>query len=615
MLDRCIVDCRNSPWGVIFAILLASCPCVQAARTSPNRAAVRIWDTVSPLANEAGIGDRADWKLVPENLLSRELNAAAASSDPGYYGREYSFEADAVVENEHFTALFRSNTGRVAVYSKADARKKRFELAPLSLKTGTASITRCSLLRNTGNEAALEVLFSAPAGAATLSAVFAFDKTEIIEVAPAQNIKGISIFSPIEYGVVPSFIGDDLIYDPGQYPSTDALCIPSESMFLGLLEGEDGVLVMTWPQGGQQAKIMLDGGQAGRSKVESVDFENDGKSLYLAVLSAAGIWHEEELKLNYLEKDVDMGWQRPFPAKWTMQLEEAGVKTTFTFRESKDSIWRGVIGHYTYPVWFDGENAFCRLSKKIPPKGGSAIYFLEGKDTPASVTTPVDILKQTLGRQACESILDFPGRRLRTHHRRGGEGVRRACTCGGTEAIEAVFKAGQEVQRKEYVTAAVDDIVYFVTRHVGRIDEYREFADEMMKFLTVTKKSAPNLTPFLDDIQAMVRKIPQEYARQKENMKTLAYADELARKTKALTQRKDPGNLPACLELGKRWRAMGGAQDDVIARCHSLTRKLFQEAGYGCAGQPDAVKVAEEIRRRCRQCLRNADGYEIWPDY
>jgi hypothetical protein len=607
-----IANGRNSLCRATIAILLASCPFARAAMTSQSRAVVRIWDTVSPFADEAGISDRADWKLVPDNLFSLESKPAAAASDPGYYGREYSFEADAVVENGHLTAVFRSNTGRVAVYSKADGSKKRFELAPLQLKKGSARIIRCRVLRNTGNDAALEVFFS---GATNSSVVFAFDKTEIVEVRPAANVEGVSVFGSVQYGVVPDFIGDDLIFDPGQYPSTNALFIPSESMFLGLLEGEDGMLAMTWPQGRQRAMLTLGSGQAGRRTIKSFDFDNDGKSLYLAVLSAAGIWHEAELKLNYLEKDVDMGWQRPFPAKWTMQMEEAGVRTTFTFRESKDNIWRGVIGHYTYPVWFDAEHAFCRLSKKIPPKGRSVIYCLGGKDTPASITTPADILKQTLGRQACESILDFPGRVLRTHHRRGGEGVRRACTCGCTEAIEAVFKARQEVQRAEYVKGAVNDMVYFVTEHVRRIDEYREFAKSITESLDDTGRSAPALKPYLDGLQAIVSEIPKGYERQRENMKDLAYADELARRTKALTQEKSPANLPACLELGKQWRAMGGAQDDVVARYHSLTRKLCQEAGYGCAEQPEAVKVAEEIRRRCRQCLRNADGYEIWSDY
>jgi len=476
---------------------------------------VRIWDTVSPLADQAGISDRADWKLVPENLFSLEAKPAAAASDPGYYGREYSFEADAVVENEHLTAVFRSNTDRVAVYSKAGGSKKRFELAPLPSRARTARIARCSLLRNTGNDAALEVFFS---GATDFSIVFAFDKTEIVEVRPGANVEGVSVFGSIQYGVVPDFIGDDLVFDPGQYPSTQVLAIASENMFLGLLEGEDGVLVMTWPQGRQKAALTLGSGQAARRTIKSFNFDNDRKSLYLAVLSAAGIWHKAELKPTYLEKDVEMGWQRPFPAKWMIQLDEARVRTTFTFRQSKDNIWRGVTGHYTYPVWFDGDNAFCRLSKKIPPKGQSVIYFLEGRDTAASITTPVDILKQTLGRQVCESILDFPGRVLRTHHRRGGEGVRRACTCGCTEAIEAVFKAGQEVDAREYVVGAVDNMVYFVRRHVERIDEYRAFAKSMTQFLDATGRSAPALKPYLDSLQAIVSEIPKGYERQRENM-------------------------------------------------------------------------------------------------
>ena len=417
---------------------------------------------------------------------------------------------------------------------------------------------------------------------------------------------------------MPDFIGDDLIFDPGQYPSTEWLSIPSENMFLGLLEGEDSVLVVTWPYGIEQVGLTLGSGQPGRDTIESFNYLNyadEGKSLYLAVLSAAGIWHEEQLKPSYLEKDIAIDWKRPFRAKWTTQLLEAGVRTTFAFKESKEKIWRGVTGHYTYPVWFNGDDAFFRLSKKIPPKGRSIIYCLEGKDTPASITVPVDILKRTLGRQACEGILDFPGRVLRTHHRRGKWGIHRACTCGCTEAIEAVFKAGQEIQRKAYVLGALDDMLYFVRQHVKRIDEYRAFAEDMKEYLVAKGKSPFAPKPYLEKVMAIVEQIPREYERNKENMKTLEYAVALARKTRALTQRKAAGNLSACLELGKQWRAMGGAQDNVIGAYHSITRKLAQEAGYGCVAQLGGVEIAEEIRKRCRQCLRNADGYEIWPGY
>jgi hypothetical protein len=60
---------------------------------------------------------------------------------------------------------------------------------------------------------------------------------------------------------------------------------------------------------------------------------------------------------------------------------------------------------------------------------------------------------------------------------------------------------------------------------------------------------------------------------------------------------------------------MGGAQDELVGKYHSITRKLFQEAGYGCVNQPKAVDIAEQVRARCRKCLRNPDGYEIWADY
>src|SRR5438093_200007 len=74
-------------------------------------------------------------------------------------------------------------------------------------------------------------------------------------------------------------------------------------------------------------------------------------------------------------------------------------------------------------------------------------------------------------------------------------------------------------------------------------------------------------------------------------------------------------NSPGRITSRKAWRGMGGAQDYVVAQCHTITRKLCQEAGYGCADLPKAIDVAREIRSRCRQALRNPDGYEIWANY
>ncbi|HLB74082.1 MAG TPA: hypothetical protein VJJ98_08695 [Sedimentisphaerales bacterium] len=575
----------------------------------------RIWDTQSPFPDQVDLRNRANWTIVPSDLLTQEADPSAAASDPGYYGREYSFKGDAVVENEYLTAVFPSKKGKVAIYSAADLSEKKLEFIPLQLKGKPASIAKCRILQNTGDEASLEVSFSADNATDNSSAVFSFAATRIVEIKPAENIKGITLLSPIEYGIAPAFIGDDLIFSPKVYPSATTLHIPADNIFLGLLKGQNDMLVVTWPNGNQHIRLMLDNEKQDPRLIESVDLDNDGKSVYLALLDAPGIWHKEQLTPSYLEKDITLDWKRPFPAKWKTQLTEAEVKTTYSFRESKQNIWRAILGHYTYPVWFEGENAFYRLSKKVPPEGESIIYFLERNGAPPSVSTPVDIMRQTLGSQACDAILDLPGRTLRTHHRRGSEGIRRTATCGCTAAIEAVFKEGQEVEKKDYVIGAVDDMVYFVTRHVERLGEYQDFAGDMMSYLNLKAKSNPDLKPFLDSMEAIAQKIPQEFDAQKENIKTLAYAADLARQTKALAEKKDPQNLPTVLELGDKWRGMGGAQDELLGKFHSITRNFFQQAGYGCGNQPQTLEIAQEIRNRCRLCLRNPDGYEIWQDY
>lgn len=585
---------------------------------------VALWDTSAPVADTSTIEDRTAWKAVPSDLLRLEADPPKARSDPGYYGREYAFKGDAIVENPSLAAVFWSAKGRVLIYAKEESSggtqtnrglgRKLAEIYPQEAKAKPTTISRLTVLRNTDDEVELEAEFSVE-GAPEVSEAFVFDRTKVVEIKPAQNSKGVGLSSAMSYGIVPSFIGDDLIYGAADYPPAAALTIPSENFFLGLIEGEGNELVMTWPKGKQQMTLQTGNEKAGGRLIESVEFANDGQSLYLAILAAPGVWHKESLKPSYLEKDVTIQWNKPFPAKWKTQLVEAGVKTTFSFKGTKQEIWRGVPGSYTYPVWFDGDAATYHLSKKVPPLGESLIYFLEPQDTPLSMTTPADILKATLGRSAAESILDLEGRKLSTHHRRGGDGVRRACTCGCTEAIQKVFEAQEEVARNDYVAGAVDDMIYFVHRHVERINQYRAFVGDLIPFLEANETSEPDLKPYLENLAQIARQIPREYTVQEENMKSFEYADNLARQTLALTSKNDTNNLATYLELGNSWRQMGGAQDYVLAQCHAITRKLSQEAGYGCVNQPKAVALAAEIMARCRQCLRNPDGYEIWADY
>jgi hypothetical protein len=58
-----------------------------------------------------------------------------------------------------------------------------------------------------------------------------------------------------------------------------------------------------------------------------------------------------------------------------------------------------------------------------------------------------------------------------------------------------------------------------------------------------------------------------------------------------------------------------GALEELARKEHTLTRKLYQQAGYGAATRPEAMPVAEEIRTRRKQCLEKPESYEIWANY
>ena len=594
---------HTSFWSKVAIVLLLA--------ANPGTASTRIWDTMSPALDEKTLANRDAWRVVPTET---EKWNAPEYSNPENYSLRYSFKGDAAVETDHLLAVFSSSVGKATIYSKADRAEKKVEVIPLEFRAEPARITRCGVVQNSGDEAVLEVVFSGQKTGKNLLCNFCFGKKCIVEIRPSQDVSGISLLGPIRYGVVPDFLSDDLIFDPREYPLLDTLHVPSANVFVGLLEGENNTLTVTWPQGKQRVRLITDKKQQGPGLIESVDIENDGKSVFVGVLSAPGIWHEEALKASYLEKDVSIAWKRPYPAKWITQLLEDSVRTTYTFQEIRpERFWRGNVGFYPYPVWFQDGTTFYRLGKKVPPQGTSLVYSLERKGTPSSVSTPVDVMKDTLGGLLCSALLDVEGRQLRSHIRKGA--VIGAATCEVTDGMQPVFEAGKEVERKDYIHGGVDDMVYFITRQRQRIDEYQDFAGRMIDYLDKTGKARPDLKTFIDQMRAITQEIIQQRDSQKENMKTLAYADELARETKALTLKKDPGNLAHFNDLKMRWRGMGGTQDTLVCKFHSITRKLFQQAGYGCVDRPEAIPVADEIRNLCKQCLRNPDGYEIWPDY
>src|SRR5580765_2666700 len=94
-----------------LVFLLATLACVAAFQRTEAATNLVIWDTGSRFANALDTENRTGWTAVPSELFVFEKNPPQAASDPGYYGREYSFKGDAIIENRSLTAVFWSAKG------------------------------------------------------------------------------------------------------------------------------------------------------------------------------------------------------------------------------------------------------------------------------------------------------------------------------------------------------------------------------------------------------------------------------------------------------------------------------------------------------------------------
>ncbi|MFC1509426.1 hypothetical protein ACFL60_07065 [Candidatus Omnitrophota bacterium] len=608
--------------NIMLLLLLVSHSGMLNAQVHAVAENLLIYDTVSPFSPEIDIQERTGWKNVPAGDISA-----------------YSPDGDVVIEHEYLTAVFSRESGKVILYSRlgeslqrlhrgyligGETGTRRLELIPLQLKGKKAGMTSCSVQSKTADQAAVTVTYSGKEEGQRITAEFLFSREQIIEIKPSATLKGISLSASIEFALVPNFVCDDLIFDPGQYSSGAILELPSENMVCGLLQGKSGMLVITLPEGAQDITLTVDKHDENAPLFGAVDIGNDGKSVFVALLDAPRIWHKVELKPSYLEKDIAVNWKRPFHAKWITQLIEDGIKTTFPFRRPVTPYFRGEaffrsgIGTYTYPLWFRsehlGERPYYRLGKKVPPKGDSIIYFMEGRDDiPLPVSSPADIVKRTLGDRVYEKILDFEGRQNRSLRRAGV--FCNSATCHVTARLKPIFQAGKESEKKELVIEGIKDLIDFLEKENGRGLEYQKFAHDMIRYLASMKKDKPGSKVFLDEMETIIKEIIAAYEIEKENLKDLDYAAVLAKETEALLHNKSTDNYKAFLTVQKKWTGMGGAIDDLNRKHHTLTRKLFQEAGYRCVGNHETVEIARKIRTRAIQCLRRPNRYEIWMGY
>jgi len=321
------------------------------------------------------------------------------------------------------------------------------------------------------------------------------------------------------------------------------------------------------------------------------------------MLAAPGIWHRQEVDDSYLEKDVEIEWQRPFKAVWKTQLFDNGeYETAYPFRDKRGGAHRPSIGSYVWPVWFDGDKAFFHLSKKVPPVGAVLIYALEGhKHTPREFATTY--------------VGDIPSLRkpvdLQWAPRRTG-----VCACNGRDCVERVFRAGLQTREVRFLQEVFDDFDAENSVFGSRLVVYHAFI-EKMKAKIDSWNEAENraqVRTFLDTMAEGIMNVEKEY---RETMgermapELLAYEAEGIRKLRELSQEEGPEVYPEVKYLLLNTNGTTDNIEKVSAGIggHVIKGWSFQVA-RSCMFSPEAVQFAEEIRRDITELLGHGETWE-----
>jgi hypothetical protein len=494
-----------------------------------------------------------------------------------------------LLEEGDWTAEFREGAKQILL--SAEGNQIRIAL-------GTMALSSSQILEK-GETSTVVVSIGLRSGQRIAQAKLSFQADGSLKIAPEIGMNRLTVSGEIRYGVLPGLYLEDIIFSPDDYSMNQTLHLPSESLFWLLLGDESGILVFAWPEGQQKIKLVKQGASFHRFEILA-----DNKPIYLKLLAAPGIWHKEKLKLNYLEKDVQLGWRRPFDAQWKTQLLVSKVPTAWLFDRQSVRMWIPMLGFFRYPVWFDGPATMLRLSKKIPPKGDCFIYPLDGHPK-----TPFGFAKQT----PVGKILKERQKRLRIDKEHSDRLPNVGYVhCWGTSILQrTIYKNGLQAREKEFLSEHANYCVDYVNRIQRQSLGYYAFILEMKRQLDLWVGEVPKDSEelaYLRQMQSELAKVEKMYHSRVERggRKTpeehMEYAADLGRRLKELIQ--DPGreSFPEAKFILDNFNALSAATDEDVPAGFGITiRRMFQEAATACANRPDAVKYAEEIRRRIWQ--------------
>ncbi|MCX7013897.1 MAG: carbohydrate binding domain-containing protein [Candidatus Sumerlaeota bacterium] len=586
-------------------------PYKEIAEQQAAVAAVRLFDS----------GARSSAPLTAEDLTNR-----TGWTEIGQEDVAHKFKGDAVLLNDRLACVLRRGAHGAEVYSiGSDAATPRAVLSPLGAAMAD-KLTSFTIVENNPGAAAADVVF-ATGDKKTLTLRYQLRVGQpFVQTEARAEASGLRVEAPCRFAVMLDFFSDDIVIDGAALPVAQAE-LPSDNIVLHLAPDGQAIVMTVVKTSEEDIRVSLSGdGDERRIDSTELRYGKDGK-IWVGVMTGAAIWHEQEIAPEQAGQVVRMDWKPPFPAQWRVDWRRVENATDswemITERPDRsyakpglfgepDTIpknrkrWTTVLGDFRYPCWLDKNGlAFLQPLKSdaLRFQGPAIVYPINRISATALDTfTVVDIVRNTLGVGPCEYVLDVEGQQSE---------YKGMATCAVRDALNPIYEAKQQVERKAEVEKVLEDLMIFIRHIRGRIESYVTFGHETFAYLEEQKNAHPELSEPLAELEALARRIDDKYAERQEKIKTpdfVAQTVEDFRKTVLNDQGDDAA--AQCKLFTERWVDIGGNQDELVGECRWAAKMLRQRAGLMMAADPRLADVAKKIRQRSQVVLRNPANHE-----
>jgi hypothetical protein len=621
MKTRCFTRAKNAIRLILF--LAAAIPLLwregsalgaDGESKSRTQNAIAVWDTAlhsaEPLTS-AMLTTRRGWNQVP------------APDTPS------SFKGDAVISNGRITAVVRRQSAAVEVYAEGPESPTAVMRLIVITQSGepASQIETVGLAENTKGAASLAISCKTEQGA-SVAAKFRIKRGEVfVETLPGAGAGRLRTDCPGRFVVLPDFFADDILIDASRIPLS-RMEAPSDNFVLHLTGSGESIGMCVFENRKVDVKLALAGRETER-KIVGSEIEFESKSIWVAALSAPHIWHHFDLSIDDAGSIIPLPWTMPFPAQWRVDFTRKDSLTDsweMLLQEKKNGKyqkpswlggreetldrnrwrWNTFLDEFSYPCWSDQERrGYVQplIKDAFHFQGPAVVYPVNRvKQTPLDAYTVVDVMRSTLGVGPCEHILDVEGQKTV---------YRGQPTCGVQGLLEEIYQAKEQKKKRAEVEKYLNDGLAFVTHIRQRITRYIEFGEKMRKYLAAQRKAHPELIDRINELDKILGRIDKNIAPQTSKIQKPEFVAELnADFRKNILDYDGPDALERCQKYGKILTDIGGTQDELVGECRWIVRSLRQRAGIMVGIDPKLAPIANEIRARTQEALRNPSDYE-----